>query len=86
MLLLKGAIHPYLVAERDFAGAGRRVYFEIYGCQMNVSDTDIVWTILQRAGYVKTLDITEADVVMVITCAIREGAETKVSECWQPGW
>lgn len=70
--------HPYLLDERDWHGAGRRVYFEVYGCQMNVSDTEIVWTILQRSGYAKVEDIREADIVMVITCAIREGAETKV--------
>lgn len=76
--------HPYLLDERDWHGAGRRVYFEVYGCQMNVSDTEIVWTILQRSGYTKVDDIREADVVMVITCAIREGAETKVGGALMP--
>jgi len=54
------------------------VYFEVYGCQMNVNDTDIIWSILKGAGYVKTESIQEADVILVVTCAIREGAETKV--------
>lgn len=70
--------HPYLLAASDYHGAGRRVYFEVYGCQMNVSDTEIVWTILQSSGYTKVDEIRDADVVMVITCAIREGAETKI--------
>lgn len=54
------------------------VYFEVYGCQMNVNDTDIIWSILKDVGYLKTESIQEADVILVVTCAIREGAETKV--------
>jgi len=54
------------------------VYFEVYGCQMNVNDTDIIWSILKDVGYMKTESIQEADVILVVTCAIREGAETKV--------
>jgi len=54
------------------------VYFEVYGCQMNVNDADILWSILKDVGYMKTESIQEADVILVVTCAIREGAETKV--------
>lgn len=54
------------------------VYFEVYGCQMNVNDADIIWSILKDVGYIKTESIQEADVILVVTCAIREGAETKV--------
>lgn len=54
------------------------VYFEVYGCQMNVNDADIIWSILKDVGYMKTESIQEADVILVVTCAIREGAEAKV--------
>lgn len=70
--------HPYLLDSLRWSGQQRKVYFEVYGCQMNVSDTEIVWAILQKADYVKVDDIRHADVVLLITCAIREGAETKV--------
>lgn len=30
------------------------VYFEIYGCQMNKSDAEIAWSVLQSAGFQKT--------------------------------
>ena len=33
------------------------VYFETYGCQMNVNDTEIAWSILKDAGYQKTNDV-----------------------------
>jgi tRNA A37 methylthiotransferase MiaB len=45
---------------------------------MNVNDTDIIWSILKGVGYLKTESVEEADVILVVTCAIREGAETKV--------
>lgn len=45
---------------------------------MNVNDTEIVWSILQNAGYLKTCNIKEADIILLMTCAIRENAETKI--------
>ncbi|KDR12757.1 CDK5 regulatory subunit-associated protein 1, partial [Zootermopsis nevadensis] len=54
------------------------VYFEVYGCQMNVNDTEIIWSILKDVGYLKSESIQEADVILIVTCAIREGAEIKV--------
>ncbi|KNC81170.1 hypothetical protein SARC_06494 [Sphaeroforma arctica JP610] len=32
-------------------GDARKVFFETYGCQMNVSDTEVVWAILKGVGY-----------------------------------
>lgn len=45
---------------------------------MNVSDADVVWSVLHKAGYQRTTNIKEADVITLITCAIREGAEQKI--------
>jgi tRNA A37 methylthiotransferase MiaB len=53
------------------------VYFDIYGCQMNVSDAELVMAILESSGYSRTSNPTEADVWLVVTCSIREGAENK---------
>ncbi|XP_050737393.1 mitochondrial tRNA methylthiotransferase CDK5RAP1-like [Eriocheir sinensis] len=74
---LDNVSHPYL-EPADISGHGRRVYFDVYGCQMNVSDTEIAWSVLKDHGYVRAQEIEEADVVLVMTCAIREGAEDKV--------
>jgi tRNA-2-methylthio-N6-dimethylallyladenosine synthase len=49
-----------------------------YGCQMNVSDTELVRTILTGAGFALTEDVSKAEVVLLNTCAIREAAEQKV--------
>ena len=53
------------------------VYLDIYGCQMNVSDTELVMSILEESGYTRTPNQSEADIWMVMTCSIREGAENK---------
>lgn len=45
---------------------------------MNVNDTEIIWSILKDVGYLKSESIQEADVILIVTCAIREGAEIKV--------
>lgn len=54
------------------------VHIEVYGCQMNVNDAEIVWSILQSKGYIKTDSIYDADIALLITCAIRDKAENKV--------
>ncbi|XP_030370111.1 CDK5RAP1-like protein [Scaptodrosophila lebanonensis] len=68
---------PYLNAI-DYNGNGRRVYFEVYGCQMNTNDTEVVWSILKQNGYQRCEDLRQADVVMLVTCAVRDGAEQKI--------
>src|SRR6266446_1047212 len=56
----------------------RRVYIETYGCQMNVSDSELMLGVLGREGYVRTEDPAEADVLLVNTCAVRDHAEQRV--------
>ncbi|KAL4714284.1 hypothetical protein ACJJTC_009636 [Scirpophaga incertulas] len=56
----------------------RKIYFDVYGCQMNINDTDIVWSILKNEGFERTENEDEADIFLVMTCAIREGAENKI--------
>jgi len=56
----------------------RRVYIETYGCQMNVSDSELMFGVLGREGYVRTDDPAEADVLLVNTCAVRDHAEQRV--------
>jgi len=57
---------------------GRKMYIESYGCQMNFSDSEIVASILADEGFTTTKEITEADLVFVNTCSIREKAELTV--------
>jgi tRNA-2-methylthio-N6-dimethylallyladenosine synthase len=60
-------------------GHGRRAYVETYGCQMNISDGELMQGILAAAGYEIVARPEDADVVLVNTCAIREHAEQRVT-------
>ena len=56
----------------------RRAYIETYGCQMNVSDSEIVASVLNANDYDLTDTHEDADAILVNTCAIRDGAEAKI--------
>ena len=56
----------------------KKVYIETYGCQMNVSDTEVIVSILEAAGFSRTEDIGEADVIMANTCSVRDNAEQRI--------
>ena len=54
------------------------VYIETYGCQMNVSDTELMLGKLIESGYESVTEPEGADVILINTCAIREHAEQRV--------
>lgn len=56
----------------------KKFYIESYGCQMNFSDSEIVASILNEQGFGATRDCSEADLVLLNTCSIREKAELTV--------
>lgn len=55
-----------------------KIYLETYGCQMNVADSEVVLSVMNQAGFLRTHDMSEADVVLVNTCAVRDHAEERV--------
>ena len=54
------------------------VYIETYGCQMNVSDTELMLGKLTESGYESVEQPDGADVILINTCAIRDHAEQRV--------
>jgi tRNA-2-methylthio-N6-dimethylallyladenosine synthase len=48
------------------------VYVETYGCQMNVSDSELMLGRLAADGYAEAATPEEADVILLNTCAIRD--------------
>lgn len=56
----------------------RNFYIETYGCQMNVSDSEIVNAILMDEGMVPVHEPESADIIFINTCSIRENAEDRV--------
>jgi tRNA-2-methylthio-N6-dimethylallyladenosine synthase len=57
---------------------GRKFFLETYGCQMNVSDSEIVSTLLVRVGFVPVDRIEDADIIIFNTCSVRQHAEDRV--------
>jgi tRNA-2-methylthio-N6-dimethylallyladenosine synthase len=54
------------------------VYVETYGCQMNVSDSELMLGSLSSIGYAPVDSPDGADVILINTCAIRDHAEQRV--------
>ena len=63
---------PVLAAE------GKTFYFETFGCQMNVHDSEKVAGVLMARGYRPVDSHQEADIILYNTCSIREKAAQKV--------
>lgn len=55
-----------------------QVFIETYGCQMNVNDSEVVLSVLQKAGYALCDSIEKANVILVNTCSIRDNAEQRI--------
>ncbi|MHC5072940.1 MAG: tRNA (N6-isopentenyl adenosine(37)-C2)-methylthiotransferase MiaB [Planctomycetota bacterium] len=56
----------------------RKFYLHSYGCQMNKLDSELVHSKLLDAGYELAADESEADVVLLNTCSVRQHAEDRV--------
>ncbi len=54
------------------------VYVETFGCQMNVSDSEKIVTLLKGLGYNLTTESSQADLIILNTCSVRAKAEQKV--------
>lgn len=67
-----------LVLDAPVVSGGKKMFLESYGCAMNFSDSEIVASILAGKGYSTTSDFHEADLILVNTCAIRDGAEQRI--------
>ena len=66
------------VSPQEITGKDSKLYIESYGCQMNFSDSEIVTSILKKEGFKTTSDYSQADVILLNTCSIREKAEQTV--------
>jgi len=63
-----------------FKMGGEDRYFTItYGCQMNVSDTELIEAVLkEELGMREASNIEDASVIVVNTCCVRKGVEDKI--------
>ena len=63
---------------QDVQSYKKHFYIESYGCAMNFADSEVIASILLDNGYGATKDLTNADLIFINTCSIREKAETTV--------
>ena len=59
-------------------GVGRRYYIHTYGCQANERDSETIAGILEAMGFTAASAETDADLILLNTCAVRKNAEDKV--------
>lgn len=55
----------------------KKVYIETLGCQMNKSDAERMYGMLEHIGYTQTENPKEADMLIINTCSIRQLSEDK---------
>ena len=53
-------------------------FIQTYGCQMNVGDSEVIFSILGKEGYERTESMDEADVILANTCSVRDNAEQRI--------
>ena len=56
----------------------KKYLIETFGCQMNFHDSERMAGLLDQAGYEPTIEQTDADVIVINTCSVREHAEEKL--------
>ena len=56
----------------------KKIYIETYGCQMNVGDSEVIFSILGKEGYERTVSMDDADVILANTCSVRDNAEQRI--------
>lgn len=56
----------------------KRIYIETYGCQMNVVDSEVIFSIMRKEGYERTANMYEADIILANTCSVRDNAEQRI--------
>lgn len=67
-----------ITAQNHDIGNGRGVFISTYGCQMNVNDTDRMYTLLEMANFTPVQTAEEAEVIIINSCSIREKPVHKV--------
>ena len=55
----------------------KKVYIEVMGCQMNKSDAERMYGMLEHLGYTETTEPKEADMLIINTCSVRQLSEDK---------
>lgn len=69
---------PENVKQNNDVGQGRGVYISTYGCQMNVNDTERMYSLLEMQNFTPVEKPEEASLIIVNSCSVREKPVHKV--------
>ena len=66
--------------DEKFKGLGKdkKYLIKTHGCQANFRDSETIAGLLDNLGYKSCDNEEDADIILINTCAVREGAEDKV--------
>lgn len=67
-----------ITEEQKSLGLNKKYFVKTYGCQMNEHDSENIKAILEDMGYTETINMEDANLIILNTCAIRENAHNKV--------
>lgn len=67
-----------LVDQSQTKDANRGVYISTYGCQMNVNDTERMFSLLEMVDFVPVSSPEQASLIIINSCSVREKPVHKV--------
>ena len=59
-------------------GKDKKYFIKTHGCQANFRDSETIAGLLDELGFTSSNNEEDADIILINTCAVREGAEDKV--------
>ena len=59
-------------------GREKKAYTKFYGCAQNEADMETIRGMLEKMGFGFTDEPENADIIVINTCAVREGAEDRI--------
>ncbi len=70
--------NPESVQPNHDIGKGRGVYISTYGCQMNVNDTERMYSLLEMQNFTPVEHPEDASLIIINSCSVREKPVHKV--------
>ena len=70
--------YEYFNIEEMDTFKNKKYYIRTYGCQMNVHDSEEIKALLEKIGFEESINMEDANLILLNTCAVRENAHDKV--------
>ena len=67
-----------ITKNNDVTATSKKIWVEAYGCSANIADSEIVKGILLKNGFAMANEKDEADLEVLVTCAVKDTTEHKM--------